>query len=82
LCGRAVTKDQAAIERYFNVTSDQYTFADRFNVAPSTQIPVVGQIDGKRVMTALHWGLIPHWAKDKKIGYQTGESIYFTRHDD
>jgi putative SOS response-associated peptidase YedK len=26
---------------------------------------------GERSLDALHWGLIPHWAKDKKVGYRT-----------
>jgi putative SOS response-associated peptidase YedK len=71
MCGRLVTRDQAAIERYFNVSSHQYSFSDRFNVAPSTDVPVIRSIDGQRIMTGMHWGLIPHWAKDKKIGYKT-----------
>ncbi len=32
---------------------------------------MIRQIDGQRVLSGMHWGLIPHWAKDKKIGYKT-----------
>jgi len=27
--------------------------------------------DGQKAMSALYWGLIPHWAKSKKIGYHS-----------
>jgi hypothetical protein len=32
---------------------------------------VIRQIDGQCVLTGMHWGLIPHWSKDKKIAYKT-----------
>ncbi len=38
MCGRFVSKDQAAIERYFNVTAHQFQLKDRYNVAPTTKI--------------------------------------------
>jgi putative SOS response-associated peptidase YedK len=71
MCGRYVTRDQAAIERYFNVTSHQFQLSDRYNVAPSTNVPVIRIIDGARTISGMHWGLIPCWAKDTKIGYKT-----------
>ncbi|MBA2490291.1 MAG: SOS response-associated peptidase [Gammaproteobacteria bacterium] len=71
MCGRYVTRDQAAIERYFNISSHQFRLTDRYNVAPSTTVPVVRSIDAERIMSGMHWGLIPSWAKDKKIAYKT-----------
>ncbi len=70
MCGRFVTRNQAAIERYFNVSSHQYTLVDRYNVAPGTDVPVIRLIGGERVMTGMRWGLIPWWAKDPNIGYK------------
>ena len=46
-------------------------FALRYNLAPTQSIPVVRMADGKRQLLAMHWGLIPSWAKDPKIGYST-----------
>jgi putative SOS response-associated peptidase YedK len=44
----------------------------RYNVAPSHELPIVRvNRDGKRELAAMRWGLIPHWAKDKSIGYKT-----------
>ncbi len=71
MCGRFVSRDEAAIERYFNVMPQQLRFTDRFNVAPTQDVPVVRLIDGERVMSNMHWGMIPFWANDKKIGYKT-----------
>ncbi|HUE72423.1 MAG TPA: SOS response-associated peptidase [Pirellulaceae bacterium] len=47
-------------------------FPPRYNIAPTQSIPAV-RLDagGKRQLAMLHWGLIPSWAKDKKIAYST-----------
>jgi len=42
-----------------------------FNVAPSRAVPaVVADDDKHRVLDVFRWGLVPHWAKDPKIGYK------------
>lgn len=41
----------------------------RYNIAPSQRILAVRQEeDGRRSLAALHWGLVPFWAKDTSIG--------------
>lgn len=40
----------------------------RFNVAPTDEVAVVVERDDRRAIKAFRWGLIPHWAKDPKIG--------------
>jgi putative SOS response-associated peptidase YedK len=42
----------------------------RYNIAPSQEVPAVRQSGGGRELALLRWGLIPHWAKDEKIGYR------------
>lgn len=43
----------------------------RYNVAPTQEAPMVRPLpDGGRELSNLRWGLIPLWAKDKKIGAQ------------
>ena len=39
-----------------------------FNIAPTHQVPAIFEVDGKRIMAKLQWGLIPTWAKDPSIG--------------
>src|SRR5262245_23156475 len=47
-------------------------FRPRYNIAPTQQIPAVRlNAAGKRELALLHWGLIPSWAKDTKIGFST-----------
>ncbi len=70
MCGRFVSKTGAAMERYFNVRPHQFQLFDRYNVAPSTNIPVIRLIDGERVLSLMRWGLVPCWAKDTKLGYK------------
>ena len=38
----------------------------RFNIAPTQTVPVIRVIDGKRWLSLVRWGLIPHWAKEMK----------------
>jgi putative SOS response-associated peptidase YedK len=42
----------------------------RYNVAPSQSVPVIRVQDDERELVLMRWGLIPHWAKDEKIGYR------------
>lgn len=42
----------------------------RFNIAPSQDIVIVRALDGVRRADLAHWGLVPSWAKDSKIGYK------------
>lgn len=43
----------------------------RYNVAPSQLAPVVFQRDGERHLALHHFGLIPHWAKDRGFAART-----------
>jgi putative SOS response-associated peptidase YedK len=78
MCGPYVTRTGAAIERYFNVRPHQFQLHDRYNVAPSSDVPVIRLVDGERILRLMHWGLIPSWAKDTKIGYKMINAKRFT----
>ena len=41
---------------------------ERYNVAPTDEAAVVVQREDRRAVTAYRWGLIPHWAKEAKVG--------------
>ena len=43
-------------------------YGPRYNIAPTQPVCAVRQIGPVRQWTELRWGLIPFWAKDKKIG--------------
>lgn len=44
-------------------------FAPHFNAAPTQTLPVLRlNKEGKRELVPMRWGLVPSWAKEKKIG--------------
>lgn len=71
MCGRFVsTTAPQQLADYFSVDELAATEArENYNVAPTQQVPVVTEDDRHhRVLDTYHWGLIPSWAKDPKIG--------------
>jgi putative SOS response-associated peptidase YedK len=71
MCGRYVTKDQAAIERAFSIVKPWWRFEASFNVAPSQQVPVVRAVAGATEGALLRWGLVPFFAKGIPPKYST-----------
>ncbi|MEO1059620.1 MAG: SOS response-associated peptidase, partial [Actinomycetota bacterium] len=69
MCGRFVaTADPERIAAYFGATPAAEGLGENYNVAPTQDVlAVVERPDGDRRVEAFHWGLIPSWAKDKKI---------------
>lgn len=49
----------------------EYQYAPRYNIAPTTSVLAVRQVDDRRELVPLRWGLVPSWAKDEKSGYST-----------
>ena len=71
MCGRynLITDVQALVD--FFELSNSLAVSPRYNIAPSHKVPAVRQVDGQREAVLLHWGLLPHWAKDRKLAYKT-----------
>ena len=80
MCGRFALKSPPS-ELITKFSLDECVdFPIRYNIPPGTDIPVIRlSPDGKRVVHLLHWGLVPHWAKDPGIGAKLanarGESV-------
>lgn len=69
MCGRYVSRDQAAIERAWNLKRAGDPFGPRYNAAPTQLLPVIRvHPERDRELPLLRWGLIPSWAKDASIG--------------
>lgn len=70
MCGRFVsTAPPDEIARYFDVdVIGEGVPEPSYNVAPTNDVPVVHEVGGLRRLEAMHWGLVPFWAKDPKIG--------------
>lgn len=78
MCGRftLTRKKKDIIEEYqkrFNREIKDISrniYSESYNIAPSQEVAVLYH-DGKQLNFDYHqWGLIPHWSKDKKIGYK------------
>jgi putative SOS response-associated peptidase YedK len=71
MCGRFyldVMMDE--LEAYFSLQATTISVKPRYNIAPSQDILAVVAANGEKVLSTFHWGLIPFWAKDEKIGYK------------
>ncbi len=64
MCGRFVSREQAALEREYNIKV-RNPFERVYNAAPTMSLPVVVQGKGKsreeREVLPMRWGLIPSW---------------------
>ena len=64
MCGRYVSPDQSAIERAWKIDrTSGNPFPRRYNVQPTTEVPLLRLVEGSRVLETARWGLIPHWWK-------------------
>ncbi|MBN2490067.1 MAG: SOS response-associated peptidase [Planctomycetes bacterium] len=69
MCGRFTlihTADELA--RIFQVRSHDLALAPSYNVAPRHSSAVVLGGPGQHELRLMHWGLIPSWATDARIG--------------
>jgi putative SOS response-associated peptidase YedK len=72
MCGRFVSASSPErIAEYFGAAFEGETLGDNYNVAPTNDIyAVVAGPDGAPRLEVFHWGLIPVWAKEIKVGYK------------
>jgi putative SOS response-associated peptidase YedK len=73
VCGRYTvkTKDKKLAAKFKANLSE--SFNAHFNIGPTFRVPVI-LIDPEkkeRVLKLEYWGLVPYWAKNPKIAYQT-----------
>jgi putative SOS response-associated peptidase YedK len=69
MCGRFVsTQTPDQIASFFGASFEGDALPPNYNVAPTNDVyGVVAGTDGPR-LTTFHWGLVPSWAKDTKVG--------------
>lgn len=56
------------LARYFDAETPEDVLERSYNVAPTNDVYAVTVDGGVRRVEAYHWGLVPRWAKDAKIG--------------
>jgi putative SOS response-associated peptidase YedK len=70
MCGRfTLTVSLEKILERFTLSQGQFDFQPRYNLAPAQKAPVIFK-DKTPHLEFMKWGLVPHWAKDSKIGYK------------
>ena len=87
MCGRYVLEGPVSrLTTYFDAryTKDESLFKNSYNIAPTTQVPVVRiNREGERVILNHVWGLIPHWSKDKTVSAKLNnfaEKLFMKNH--
>jgi putative SOS response-associated peptidase YedK len=69
MCGRFAFTKKDLVKSRFRVDQLPEDLQVSYNIAPGQKVPVILNVMPDEVSLA-HWGLIPHWAKDEKIGYK------------
>ena len=69
MCGRFSLELPAKTIAQFFLAQDLPEQSPRYNIAPTQDILGIFEApqNGKRIGAPFHWGLIPTWAKDRKI---------------
>jgi putative SOS response-associated peptidase YedK len=68
MCGRfSLVTTPEELDCHFNLRR-KVTVAPRYNIGPTENIVIILPGPGRNITSSVRWGLIPHWAKDMKIG--------------
>lgn len=66
----------------FSIRNGLSDFAPNYNATPSQMLPALYRPDDDLpVLETLRWGLVPHWAKDQKIGNKLFNARSETAHE-
>src|SRR5690348_13825153 len=70
MCGRFydVHEPNDFANTFKTAHSAKLDYKVRYNIAPTQSALVVRDTGDDRELQLMRWGLIPHWAKDTKIG--------------
>ncbi len=73
MCGRfTIISDPTVFQMEFELPLDvdiKQNWKPRYNVAPSQQVPVVNNVQERR-LSLMQWGIIPAWSKDDKGNFR------------
>jgi putative SOS response-associated peptidase YedK len=71
MCGRFVVfSSLEQLQDHFPIDKAMAQATPNYNVAPTQEILAIIQQEGLNILEKLHWGLVPHWAKDLSTGYK------------
>lgn len=65
MCGRLNVSSGPLTLLFMDMVSQPYPEADRYNVAPTAQVPVLRSgADPHLEVTSMRWWLTPYWSKE------------------
>ncbi|MCB1142286.1 MAG: SOS response-associated peptidase [Leptospiraceae bacterium] len=71
MCGRYVfTSEPGELKSLFPGLEILENFKQGKQISPGQDVAVLRKVQNRYRLSGFHWGLIPPWAKDKKIGYK------------
>lgn len=63
MCGRLnISNDEKMHHLLGSMGVDFGEFPVRYNIAPTDQVPVIHNWEGKRIISDMRWWLVPHWS--------------------
>jgi len=74
MCGRFVSSSPPdELAKYFGSAAPEVLLTENYNVAPTTDVYAIRDRPSDagqpaRVIETFHWGLVPIWAKEQKVG--------------
>ena len=73
MCGRITLRTPLTVvmEQFDAELGSVQQWLPHFNMAPTTNVLAVRNIDGHRQLAELHWSLVPSWAESRKLQYST-----------
>jgi putative SOS response-associated peptidase YedK len=69
MCGRFTLEPTEEFYEWFQIDNRLDSLVPRYNIAPGQMVPVIIG-NSSHHLVLMRWGLIPHWAKDQKVGYK------------
>ena len=70
MCGRfALDAPSKNLTHHFKL-KQAVTLEPRYNIAPSQSVVIIRESANTQKLSTVRWGLIPHWAREEKIGYR------------
>lgn len=72
MCGRfSLVTNAEHLGHYYGLANVERFSGARFNIAPTQEVAAVVALEGERRLEYFRWGLLPFWAREKKLGYST-----------
>ncbi|UOQ43849.1 SOS response-associated peptidase [Halobacillus salinarum] len=82
MCGRyTLLEEEKEIQTEFDIEIPIKDYQPRYNIAPGQKVLAIIHDGSKKRAGYMHWGLVPSWAKDPKIGYKMINARSETAHE-